>query len=159
MRPKATAVQPNRSGTVVATPADLVRLKRRRREADLYQPIINAFAARGVYLERRNAGTILIEGKGGKRRAMRAGQLGTPDLTGWTTRQLLIEGQGPSWCGVVPGGTVVAIEVKPPNWRPRNRREELRHRIQRAYLSRVERAGGLAWVISGPEDVARVLAP
>ena len=81
----------------------------------------------------------------------------------------MCEGYWPNTVGVechgkmhghpVKSATYIAVEVKPADWRPRNRREELRHLAQQEYLARVRRAGGLAWVISGPEDVARVLAP
>ena len=163
--------------TLIASPADVQRLKRRRRGADLYQPIIDAFAPPGVYLERRNAATLVLqEGKTGKRGGVRAGALGTPDLTGWTMWRLRArnferrlnsdaEGEIHYWNETtcrghyVPSAITVAIEVKPPDWRPRSRREQVRHYMQQGYLDRVRREGGLAWVISGPEDVARVLAP
>lgn len=149
-----------RTKTPTATPADLARLKRRK-EGDLYRPIIEAFAVRGIYLERRNAGTIAIQGKG-KRRVIRAGALGVPDLTGWTTRQVgvyCVKGgercQTPHPCA---SGLYVAVEVKRPGWRP-SKESLLRWTAQQAYLDRVRQAGGLAWIVRHPSEVKGLLSP
>jgi len=158
------------SKTPTATPADLARL-RRRKETDLYQPIITAFAAYGIHLERRNAGRIVIPASGGRKaRAVQLGQAGASDLIGWTTRVFSVSKDGcvrPWSLSSIPAdqsggtlrlqGTVVAVEIKPIGWTPRNRAEQVRHVRQLAYLDRVRKDGGLAWVIASVDQVKQVM--
>ncbi len=61
--------------------------------------------------------------------------------------------------GCLRGGKFFAIEVKPPDWRPRNKQEKNRHETQLAFLKRIKDNGGLAGVARDVNEAMKIIVP
>jgi len=68
------------------------------------------------------------------------GGAGSPDLLGWTVN--------PDATTFARSAIFTAIEIKPPNWKPRNKEERERYDQQLKFLEAVRAAGGLAGVVT-----------
>ncbi len=108
-------------------------------EADVQRAIRDYCEALGARVERNNAGAAMVVGKGGKRRPMRFGSTGRPDL------EVLL----PAWrC---PGGIarVLFIEVKRKGGRSRE--------SQLCWIDEAVRLGHWMLLAQSVDDVAHYL--
>jgi len=108
-------------------------MKSALKEKDLVQFAIQILNARGIPAWRQNAGLLLV-GEGGRKRAVKLGSKGMPDIIGI----------------IPPAGRFLAVEVK------RSKKAKLTIH-QEAFLEAVRRSGGVAAVVKDPEDVLRLL--
>ena len=109
-----------------------VRVPGGRRESEILKAILQYLGARGILAFRANTGAFVGEYKG-KRRFVRFGERGMPDIH-----------------GVLPGGRALYIEVKGPTGRLSP--------WQVAQIDRLRRQGALAFVARNVPDVAAMLA-
>lgn len=110
------------------------------KESSLTKQIIAAANHCGATVYRNNIGAYKTN-KGSYVRYGVGGNGGS-DLIGWTRH-----------------GLFLAIEIKVPGWKPRNRADEERYYKQLCFIESVREARGIAGVVSSYEDVVRLLKP
>ncbi len=59
--------------------------------------------------------------------------------------------------GILPGGRILGIEIKVPSWKEPKPGKSQRWDRQKAFIQRINEAGGLALVATSVEDVVRCL--
>ena len=114
------------------TPAQIRKAAGKRPEAGIQKAILAYLGAVGIIASRSNTGAVAAEYKG-KRRYIRFGERGMPDIH-----------------GVLPGGRAIYIEVKGAKGRLSP--------WQVAQIDRLRRQGALAFVARNVPDVAAMLA-
>ena len=98
------------------------------KESDIIKVILEYLAYNNIFSWRNNTGAFPIETGAGKRRYFRAGIPGMSDIL-----------------GVLPDGRILAIEVKTVKGRVSP--------LQNAFITVINRYGGLAFVARSIEDV------
>ena len=102
-------------------------------ERDIQKACLQWLALAKVFAWRNNSAAMVI-GEGPSRRFLRAGIVGGSDVL-----------------GILPGGKLMALEIK----RPGGKTTE----AQEAFLQRVRDAGGVALVITSVEELIQQVSP
>ncbi len=107
-------------------------------EANVLQECRLAASECGAVTHRNNRGA--YKDKNGRFVRYGVGEPGGSDLIGWTK-----------------DGKFLAIECKPPGWKPSGNAETERYYAQANFIKQVNAAGGVAGFAHGKDDVYRLL--
>lgn len=120
-----------------------------RMESEIVSAILKACnLLPGVRLRRLNSRVVAMPGKGGKRRLVRFGWLGAPDLIGWKVWRPRTDAVGHIIVGLaIP--VIVALEVKRPGGKATVE--------QQSFLDLVTADHGIAGVVTSVEEAVALL--
>ena len=145
------------------TLAELAQARRRkptrapaaRTESEILREVLAALNREpGVHVGRNNVGAVKVGS-----RFVRFGTKGATDIVGYRSVRLSVitKGGGDFEYETRNLAVHVALEVKRPNWKPRNRADALRWAMQQATIERVKMAGGIAGVVTSAEEAVALV--
>lgn len=110
-------------------------------------------AVPGLWLAKNGVGGGKLFTEEGKYKGYFRGGLGpgTSDLIGWQTVRTRMDDDE---CKIA---RFVAIEVKPPGWKPRNAKDKIRLAEQIEFIEKVKRAGGIAGIAHSAQEMLEIV--